>query len=158
MSSSDFHDPGVEALPAVAAVADTGVPLGSKASVDPILDLAEFQLFEDQLDNPRIARDFARDFVRLWETRHQALAAAVERGDVSAALDAVLSLRTSSAMLGGSRLAVQAARVEEHINDGDLGRARPLLHDLEECGARTVQELRESYVLRNAAPEPDPTA
>lgn len=158
MSSSDFHDPGVEALPAVAAVADARLPLGSQASVDPILDLAEFQLFEDQLDNPRIARDFARDFVRLWEARHQALATAVERGDVSAALDAVLSLRTSSAMLGGSRLAVQATRVEEHIYNGDLVRARPLLHDLEECGARTVQELKGSYVLRNATPEPDPTA
>ncbi|MGP0224880.1 Hpt domain-containing protein [Paenarthrobacter sp. NCHU4564] len=158
MSSSDFREANVEGVPGAAGGGHfAGLPHGSHVSADPILDLAEFQLLEDQLDNPRIARDFARDFVRLWEARHQTLRTAVEHGDVPAALDAILSLRTSSAMVGGVRLAGLAGQMEEHINNGDLGQARPLLHELAECGESTIQELKESYVLKNSTPEPDPT-
>ena len=158
MFSSDFSDindaadPGHARLPAESGRADS-----ARLAGHPILDLAEFQVFEDQLDNPRIARSFASDFAKLWRVRYQTLATAVERGDVAAALDAILSLRTSSSMLGGTRLAVLAARVEEHVNTGDLRSAQPLLNDLSECGELTVQELKASYVLRNASPEPDPS-
>ena len=92
----------------------------------------------------------------MWRARYQTLASAVESGDLPAALDAILSLRTSSAMVGGVRLAVYAARLEDHMNNGDLRQAGPLLNDIAECGQRTVNELKESYVLRNATSEPDP--
>ena len=159
MSSSDFHDANAAAALGAAGVADgSGWAQGGSFSVDPILDLAQFQLLEDQLDNPRIAREFARDFVKMWRARYQTLVSAVERGDLPAALDAILSLRTSSAMVGGVRLAVYAARLEDHMNNGDLRQARPLLNAIAECGQRTVNELKESYVLRNATSEPDPAA
>ena len=126
------------------------------ASGRPILDLAEFQLLEDQVGDPRIARIFASDFAKLWPTRYGNLAAAVERGDEAAALDTILSLRTSSAMVGGIRLSVLAAILEQHILNGELCNAQTLLDEIAECGQRTVKELRESYVLRNESPEPDP--
>ncbi|MDQ0031404.1 Hpt domain-containing protein [Arthrobacter bambusae] len=115
----------------------------------PILDLAEFQLLEDQVDNPLIARTFAGDFAKLWVQRYEILATAVEHGDVAAALNAVLSLRTSSTMVGGVRLADLAAQLEEHIRKSELREARPLLKEVAECGHLTVQELKDSYVLRN---------
>ena len=115
----------------------------------PILDLAEFQLLEDQVDNPLVARTFAGDFAKLWAKRYEILAAAVERGDGDVALNAVLSLRTSSTMVGGVRLAVLAAQMEERIRKRELREARPLLKELAECGHLTVQELKDSYVLRN---------
>ncbi|UYY80893.1 Hpt domain-containing protein [Arthrobacter sp. YA7-1] len=115
----------------------------------PILDLAEFQLLEDQVDNPLIARTFAGDFAKLWAKRYEILATAVERGDMAAALNAVLSLRTSSIMVGGVRLAVLAAQLEERIRKSELREARPLLKEVAECGHLTVQELKDSYVLRN---------
>ena len=133
-----------------------GSPWMPTASGRPILDLAEFQLLEDQVGDPRTARIFASDFARLWRVRYETLAAAVERGDAAAALDTILSLRTSSAMVGGVRLSVLAAHLEEHILNGELRDARPLLNDIADCGQRTVKELRESYVLRNESPEPDP--
>ncbi|MGO4588558.1 Hpt domain-containing protein [Paenarthrobacter sp. 2TAF44] len=122
----------------------------------PILDLAEFQLLEDQVGDPGIARKFASDFARLWRVRYESLATAVEHGDEAAALDTILSLRTSSAMVGGVRLSVLAALLEEHILNGELRNAQPLLDEIAECGQRTVKELRKSYVLRNESPEPDP--
>jgi len=122
----------------------------------PILDLAEFQLLEDQVGDPRTARKFASDFARLWRVRYESLATAVERGDEAAALDTILSLRTSSSMVGGLRLAFLAAQLEEHVLNGELRGAQPLLDEIAECGQRTVKELRESYVLRNESPEPDP--
>ena len=114
----------------------------------PILDLAEFQLLEDQVDNPSIARSFAGDFAKLWGMRYEVLAAAVGRGDEAAALDAVLSLRTSSAMVGGVRLARLAAKLEGFLRTNDFLAARGLLHEVGECGRLTVGELRSSYVLR----------
>lgn len=115
----------------------------------PILDLAEFQLLEDQVDNPLVARTFAGDFAKLWTKRYELLATAVERGDVAAALNAVLSVRTSSIMVGAVRLSVLAAQLEEMIRRSELREARPLLEEVAECGYLTVQELKDSYVLRN---------
>lgn len=126
--------------------APNGLPTDPK---HPILDLAKFQLLEDQLDNPLIARTFARDFAKLWDARYETLAAAVERMDAAAALDAILSLKTSSAMVGGVRLALLAAQMEKHIRYGDLRDAQPLLNVIAECGNATVHELKHSYVLRN---------
>ncbi|WP_028265298.1 Hpt domain-containing protein [Arthrobacter sp. MA-N2] len=121
----------------------------ARLAEQPILDLAEFQLLEDQVDNPQIARSFAGDFAKLWGMRYEILAAAVGRGDVAGALDAILSLRTSSAMVGGVRLALLAGQLEEHIRNGGLREAQPLLSDVADCGYATVQELKDSYVLRN---------
>ncbi|WP_234754150.1 Hpt domain-containing protein [Arthrobacter ramosus] len=128
---------------------DPDPPAAGRPAEYPILDLAEFQFLEDQLDNPLIARIFAGDFAKLWWTRYGILAGAVGRGDVPGALDAILSLRTSSTMVGGVRLALLAARLEERIRYGDLPAAQPLLEAIADCGQRTVQELRDSYVLRN---------
>ncbi|MEW1823060.1 Hpt domain-containing protein [Arthrobacter sp. NPDC080031] len=128
---------------------DSSAPPAVPLAEHPILDLAEFQLLEDQVDNPLIARTFAGDFAKLWARRYEILATAVEGGDVAAALNAVLSLRTSSTMVGGVRLAVLAAQLEERIRKSELREARPLLKEVAECGYLTVQELKDSYVLRN---------
>lgn len=130
--------------------ADVSIGLNdAQCAEHPILDLAEFQHLEDQVDNPLIARTFAGDFARLWRMRYEIIAGAVGRGDAPAALDAILSLRTSSTMVGGVRLAQLAAQLERHIRNGDLREAQPLLSDVAECGHATVQELKDSYVLRN---------
>ncbi|MEZ2388310.1 Hpt domain-containing protein [bacterium RCC_150] len=133
----------------MASSVDTPGPSAVDLAEHPILDLAEFQLLEDQVDNPLIARAFAGDFAKLWARRYQILATAVERGNESAALDAILSLRTSSTMVGGMRLASLSAHLEEHLRNGDFPAARKLLKEIAECGRLTVQELRASYVLRN---------
>ncbi|MGW9412708.1 Hpt domain-containing protein [Arthrobacter cupressi] len=129
--------------------ADDSNWLPATGSGQPLLDLAVFQLLEDQLDNPLIARSFASDFAKLWTLRYEVLAGAVERGDIAGALEAILSLKTSSIMVGGMRLAGLAGEFEEHIRKGGVRDARSLLAAVAECGHATVLELQGSYVLRN---------
>ncbi|GAB3560820.1 hypothetical protein GCM10027405_11410 [Arthrobacter alkaliphilus] len=150
MFSSGFSEVNEESDPGLTAVVSDsdGLPTVPLAE-HPILDLAEFQLLEDQVDNPLVARTFAGDFAKLWAKRYELLSTAIERGDVAGALNAVLSVRTSSMMVGAVRLSVLAARLEERIRRGELRAARPLLTEVAECGYVTVQELKDSYVLRN---------
>lgn len=123
--------------------------LSAAGAKQPLLDLAVFQLLEDQLDNPLIARSFASDFAKLWTLRYEVLAGAVERGDTAGAMEAILSLKTSSTMVGGVRLALLAGQFEDRIRNGDLKDADTLLAAVAECGHATVRELQGSYVLRN---------
>lgn len=111
---------------------DEGVPL-----VDPevLRDLA------DKLESPAIASRFAADYVDMWELRLSRLAAALQRSDFPAAIDAVLSLRVASVMVGAGRLAGLAQQVENAVNRGDFAAGRKLLAAVGVCGAETVEEL-----------------
>ena len=94
-----------------------------------------------------VARGFARDYAQMWEQRYDSLASALDRGDEAAALDAVLSVKTSSSMVGGLRLAQLAADVELLIRSGNLAEAAGQLREVADRGRETVEELQFSYVL-----------
>ncbi len=113
----------------------------------PLVDPAALQDLGAQLDSPAVAKGFARDYTRMWDQRYQTLASALERGDLAGSMDAVLSLKTSSAMVGGLRLAQLAGELENAIRAGDMGHALALLRDVAERGGETVDELQFSYVL-----------
>ncbi|HCN21276.1 MAG TPA: hypothetical protein DIT15_03350, partial [Arthrobacter bacterium] len=70
---------------------------------------------ETELDGPELARGFARDYAALWEQRFSRLAASVQAEDRPDALDAVISMRITSAMVGGIRLASLAQALEDAI-------------------------------------------
>ncbi|BAS16340.1 hypothetical protein AHiyo8_46430 [Arthrobacter sp. Hiyo8] len=63
-----------------------------------------------------------------------------------AALDAVISLKVSSAMVGGLRLAHLAERLEATVRNGDLGEGADLLAGIAVHGRATVKELRLGYM------------
>jgi len=67
-------------------------------------------------------------FLDLWSGmlsgRVRALREALERGDLETALDRILSLRSSSAMIGLTPLAAASSVLEQHIQAGDLPAAR----------------------------------
>ncbi|WP_240987091.1 Hpt domain-containing protein [Arthrobacter sp. Soil736] len=117
---------------------------GRRQAVDPaVLDeLAE------QLQSPDIAHRFARDYAALWEQRQRRLTSAVEGQDHAAALDAVISLKTSSAMVGGRHLAFLAGKLQAHIQAGDLHSGQALLLAVADSGRATVHELRLGYLLK----------
>jgi hypothetical protein len=108
----------------------------------PLVDPAALQELGAQLDNPVVAEDFARDYAKMWDGRYGSLAAALDRGDEAGSLDAVLSLKTSSAMVGGVRLARLAGDIEDAIRCGDMDRARSLLPEVAERGRETVNALQ----------------
>ena len=73
-----------------------------------------------------LALRFARDYAAMWDQRYSRLALAVENQDRAAALDAIISLRITSAMVGGLRLARLAEMLEtRHSRRETLARARP---------------------------------
>ena len=94
------------------------------------MDPAALQDLGAQLENPAVAKGFARDYARMWDQRYRSLASALERGDLAGSMDAVLSLKTSSAMVGGLRLAQLAGELENALRAGDMGRALSLLLDV----------------------------
>ena len=113
----------------------------------PLVDPAALQDLGAQLDSPAVAKGFARDYAKMWDQRYRALASALERRDLAASMDAVLSLKTSSAMVGGLRLAQLAGELENALRAGDMGHALSLLRDVAKRGGETVDELQFSYVL-----------
>ncbi|MCO4263356.1 Hpt domain-containing protein [Pseudarthrobacter sp. MDT3-26] len=142
---------GVPAEPS-AAGADAGVGAGLPMRgeeparwVEPDI-LAEL---EADLDGPELALGFARDYASLWDQRFSRLAAAVHTEDRPIALDAVISLRIASAMVGGIRLSVLAQALEDAIRRGDFVQGQALLATLAEHGVRTVSELQAKYILKN---------
>ncbi len=143
--SSEFSDPD-DSSPAAVAAPAPAAPDGAP----PLLDLTAIQTLEDQLDNPLTARAFVLGFTQLWEKRFKALATAIASHDSVAALEAILSVRTSAAMVGGVQLAHLAAIVEDVVRTRDVQQAGTMLARLDDCGRATVAELQSSYVLRNA--------
>ncbi len=104
---------------------------------------------ETELDGPELARGFARDYAALWDQRFSRLTAAVQAEDRPEALDAVISLRITSAMVGGIRLSVLAQALEDAIRRSDFVQGQALLATLAEHGVRTVSELQANYILKN---------
>lgn len=127
-------------------------PAGGTAPDDaeaaPLVDPAVLQDLGAGLDDPAAARDFAKNYVKIWDQRRQSLAAALERGDDAASLDAVLSVKIASAMVGGIRLSRIAGKVEDAIRDGDMALARSFLSDVEEHGRKTMHELQAGQGLQ----------
>ncbi|WP_422935556.1 Hpt domain-containing protein [Sinomonas sp. P47F7] len=108
------------------------------------MDLAVLSALEAEL--PGAGRRFACDFVGLWERRYAALAEAVAVGRMDNALDAVLSLKVSSAMVGARRLSGEAACVERALKGGSQVDLELFCGGLSECGRRTVRTLRGGFL------------
>lgn len=115
-----------------------------QALIDPavLIELAE------QLQSPDLAHRFAREYAALWEQRHRRLTIAVEGQDHAAALDAAISLKTSSAMVGGKHLAGLAGKLQALIQAGDLRAGQVLLPVVADSGRATVNELNLSLALK----------
>src|SRR6478735_7274820 len=133
-------------LPAAEALAGGAVPAAPSTDAAPLVDPAALQDLGEQLNSAAVAQGFARDYAEMWDQRYDSLAAALDRRDQAAALDAVLSLKTSSSMVGGLRLAELAGRLEAAIRAGNLHYAESLLGDVAARGSETVDELQYSYI------------
>jgi hypothetical protein len=104
---------------------------------------------EEELDGPELALGFARDYASLWDQRFGRLSTAVHTEDRPAALDAIISLRIASAMVGGIRLSVLAQALEDAVRRSDFVQGQALLATVAEHGVLTVSELQANYILKN---------
>jgi HPt (histidine-containing phosphotransfer) domain-containing protein len=133
--------------PVPATVSPSGAGASAAAEPAPLVDPAALQELGEQVNSAALAKGFARDFSQMWQQRYGSLAGALDRHEQGAALDAVLSLKTSSSMVGGLRLAGLAGELEEAIRRGDLEHAASRLPEVAARGRETVAELQFSYVL-----------
>lgn len=117
------------------------------AGLLPLVDGAVLQELEEDLAGTGIAQRFARDYMAMWDQRYSRLAAAVHRQDSDSALDAAISLKISSAMVGGLRLSRLAELLEALIRRGDFGQGQVLMERVASDGGLTVSELRRTYIL-----------
>jgi hypothetical protein len=149
-ASAQFGDP--DAFPS-----GNGMPVGAGGGsvpeagpeVWPLLDEAALEELGEQLGGPDMARNFARDYAALWGQRQRRLTVSVVHADLAAALDAAVSLKVTSAMVGGSRLEHLARKMEAVIRKGDLQEAAALLVVIAAQGQATVEELQRRYGRMN---------
>lgn len=137
------------AAPAGSVVAEATGVTPDYEELLPLVDAAILQDLEVQLDGSELALRFARDYAAMWDKRCAKLAAAVETQNLNAALDAVISLRITSAMVGGLRLARLAGILEDVIRQGDFTYGLAIMERVAKNGVQTVTELQSSYILKN---------
>ncbi len=92
------------------------------------------------------------DFINLWETRSQRLMKALGSEDYEDADVVLLSIRSSSTMLGAWPLEAIAGMVHSAVKDADLTRSMSHLARLHEVGANTCRELVLLVQTPSAAP------
>ncbi|MGM0929972.1 MAG: Hpt domain-containing protein [Actinomycetota bacterium] len=125
----------------------------------PLVDAAVVEDLGEGLADHGIARGLVQDFSEAWPERFSCLETALESQDRTDSLDAVLSLKTASLMVGASQLAWLSGQVEAHVRAADFTEATALLALIRECGTATVSEMQEMKVEGGApatpgAPEP----
>lgn len=111
----------------------------------PILDTTVLGQLEEELADHGLLARFAADYAALWRPRLGRLTAAVEEQDWGAALEAVISVKVSSAMVGGSRLARIAETLEHAIRNDILVDGQMMLAIMAEAGRATVKEIELRY-------------
>ncbi|WP_138442262.1 Hpt domain-containing protein [Sinomonas susongensis] len=130
-----------------------GIPSEETGNALPLVDPTALRVLAEDV-GPESAASFARDFVRIWPRRRDNLTAALKQDDYDGALDAALSLRTSSTMVGASQLAGLACELERRLRADGTAAAARLLPAVVECGERTVAVLVEDNAADDGASSP----
>ena len=146
--SGDKEIPADPLLAATGGMADPGI-LPELEELLPLVDGSILEDLEDELNGSELALRFARDYAAMWDTRYSRLALAVQNQDRASALDAIISLRITSTMVGGLRLARLAELLENVIREGDFGQGQAMMDRVADNGDRTVSELQANYILKN---------
>jgi HPt (histidine-containing phosphotransfer) domain-containing protein len=114
----------------------------------PLVDPSVLQDLGHELDSRAIACTFARDFIDVWEERLACLKAACSSQDLEDCMDATLSLKTASMMVGARRLAQLASTLEDCLRRSGSEKAGSLLAGIQACGIDTIEALRALHVLK----------
>lgn len=147
ISSSSTDDEGPDHVPAPSWVtAAAGAAAGRPLEQIAVLDLLVLKELESQLARPDTARKFALDYIEIWEQRYVNLTKAISGQDRTTALDAAISLKIGSAMVGGLRLSRLAEDIENMIRAGCWDEGEPMLALISDLGRETVAQLRRSYL------------
>jgi hypothetical protein len=93
---------------------------------------------------------FARDFVGLWETRVQRLTNALDRRDAEETHVVLLSIRSSSKMIGAQIVEATASLMHSSLDRQDMEGCARHLGRLDQVGRETCAELDVRFGLTSA--------
>ncbi len=113
----------------------------------PLVSWTVQSTLRDDVADPAGYTSFIRTYTEMWPGRYGRLAHSIRVNDWDQAMDAALSLRSSSEMLGAVNLARLALAVEQAIRSRRLHAAGMLLPGLKSCGEDTM-----SVLLRGSKP------
>jgi histidine phosphotransfer protein HptB len=125
---------------------------GSDNSSQPFVDLAVLETLRSELEpDSGYCKVFVNSYIQQLPRRLARLRRAVEAMDLDAAMDAVLSLKTSSRMVGAAHLGTLADELESILRRSAAGpwpeRTQPdglqlaLLESMDACAGHTVAGL-----------------
>ena len=106
----------------------------------------------DDAGSQRFALHVVATYERLLERRVERIVAAVAGGDHDAAMDAALSLKVSSHLVGAVQLAELAVGVEQSLRNNDLAGARAVAMKLPPAAASTTMAI--ATFLEKASHDP----
>lgn len=141
LSRPSAHDDDAESLRAVGAGAGSGQGGSHRVDRTPLVDPNVLHDLEDQLDSPAAARAFVRDYIAVWDERDSRISSSIARRNQAASLDAVLSLKITSTMVGATQLVTLATALEGLLREGKLEEAEAALPQVHKCGLRTMRAL-----------------
>ena len=118
----------------------------------PLVDQSVLDRLRDELDDEEgYSRVFVGNFIEYLPQRLNRLRLALTTGDLAGSMDAVLSLKTSSQMVGAERLAGLALDLENEIRaearHADMTMALPrlaatFLRPITQCSRQTTHRLQ----------------
>jgi HPt (histidine-containing phosphotransfer) domain-containing protein len=82
---------------------------------EPVVDDQVLAVLGEELEDPQALGGFLGSYLGLLDRRLDRIERALTAGDPEAGMDAVLSLKTASAMAGATALAQAAARLQARI-------------------------------------------
>lgn len=118
----------------------------------PLLSLQVLRALEEDLGDAVTGRIFVENFIEMWSSRMERLTVAVRGMDRAAAMDTILSVKISSAMVGASRLSMLGEKMQHLIRDAVALRtwseAMVLVGEIDACGRETMQQLTRQYLQK----------
>lgn len=127
-------------------------PSPETAPSRPVLDFSRFRQLADDLDSPEAAVKFAVTYRGLLPARVNRILSALTIEDPDAALDAILSLKITSAMTGAAQMEHNCLRLQDELRAGTplqaLAATTPIARDTPPLMA-ALQELLQTLANPN---------
>lgn len=116
----------------------------------PVLDIDVLGRLEEQLGDPDMLRGFIRGYESTLDQRVERLHRALSTQDHDDWMDAILSLKTSSAMVGAEALSQLALQLQDNVTPRPpapacwpvQGRIDEIMDSLRQTAAETTRQLR----------------
>ena len=101
-----------------------------------------------------LQRRFVHDYVQLWRSRSERLTAALAvptAGNAEEAHVVLLSIRSSSTMVGAVRVEATAAMMHDALRDGDIAGSVRHIDQLNRVGELACADLAQMFALQRGS-------